>query len=125
MSFPNQMAWFLILATLFSLSPSNLKARTSTSVSSPPFQTNLSLSEKWTKAFSLTQGQAVEISVGLPAPSQLPQNGRVAVSWDLDNLYQAAPGATPTQPIRGRQPDAFGIYTLPTANCRKVLHALD
>jgi hypothetical protein len=32
-------------------------------------------------SYSLAQGETVEVAVGLPAPSKLPPNGRVAVEW--------------------------------------------
>src|SRR6266436_4320676 len=38
-------------------------------------------SGSYSRTVSLTAGKAVEISVGLPSPSKLPANGRVAVEW--------------------------------------------
>ena len=70
------------------------------------------------RRINLREGETIELSVGLPQPSLLPVQGRVAVSWTLL-------GSTETTPTGGRKPDAFGIYTAPSANWRKVLHALD
>ncbi len=36
---------------------------------------------KYSRSYSFAAGQTVEISVGLPVPSQLPPNGRIAVEW--------------------------------------------
>ena len=38
-------------------------------------------SGSYSRTISVTAGKAVEISVGLPAPSKLPVNGRIAVEW--------------------------------------------
>ena len=46
-------------------------------------------------------------------------NGRIAVEWKLAD----SDGALAR--VGGRKADDFGIYTLPTANWRKTLHALD
>ena len=67
---------------------------------------------------TLREGETIELAVGLPQPSLLPTHGRVAVTWTLAD-GQAGPSAG------ARQIDAYGIYTAPTANWRKVLHALD
>ncbi|MFN0196922.1 MAG: hypothetical protein ACKVT0_09250 [Planctomycetaceae bacterium] len=75
----------------------------------------------------LVEGQRVEISVLVQRPSQLPDNGRLLVDWKLvesltPELIPRAPaeGTTPARPI-----DALNIYTAPTPNWSKVLHALD
>ncbi len=90
---------------------------------------SLQATSLWERTFSLRGGEVCEISVGVPRPSSLPPNGRVAVSWKPANQAEAeraeftkedpGPGAD------GRESDAFGIYTRPTAQWRKVLHALD
>src|SRR6185295_17660922 len=38
-------------------------------------------SGSFTRSYPLAAGQTVEISVGLPTPSKLPPNGRVAIEW--------------------------------------------
>lgn len=43
----------------------------------PPVQ----FSGKTTRSVKLISGEVVEISVGLPSPSKLPPNGRIAVEW--------------------------------------------
>src|SRR6476469_3657409 len=35
----------------------------------------------YSRSYALTAGKAVEVAVGLPAPSKLPPNGRIAVEW--------------------------------------------
>ena len=47
----------------------------------PPPATNLDFSGSFTRSIPLTAGKAVEVSVGLPAPSKLPPNGRIAVEF--------------------------------------------
>ncbi len=79
----------------------------------------IALSDIWKTTYALKQGETVEISVGLARHASLPPNGRIAAEWTLahsDGIL-IRDGA--------RKADAFGIYTLPTANWRKVLHALD
>src|SRR5262245_27006944 len=78
---------------------------------------NMQFSAPWEKRFDLKQGETIEISVSLPRPSLLPQHGRVGVSWKL--IAKNTPTGSP------RKPEAFGIYTNPTADWKKVLHALD
>jgi hypothetical protein len=79
----------------------------------------MQFSGPWEKRFDLSAGQAIEISVSLPRPSLLPVHGRIGVRWTMENekLEPASAGT--------RKPDAFGIYTAPTAAWKKTLHALD
>jgi hypothetical protein len=101
------------------------------------------LTGPWERSYDLTAGKIVEISVHIEKPSALPPNGRIAAEWTL----QGTPSANkeriePNQPTRkgprlsairetpparpaaqGR--DAIDVYTNPTPNWRKVLHALD
>ena len=93
-----------------------------------PIRFNLQLRDRWEQRFDLKRGETFELSVGLTRPSGLPRHGRVGVRWVLIEEQpdtearpspSAAPGGSP------RQPEAFGIYTAPTAEWRKVLHALD
>lgn len=90
------------------------------------------LSGAWQRAYHLPAGRVVEISVHLERPSTLPPNARVAVEWTLardkgsgGQQGNARPEPIPSSAPVGRKPDAFGIYTLPTADWRKTLHALD
>ncbi|HQR35559.1 MAG TPA: HEAT repeat domain-containing protein, partial [Blastocatellia bacterium] len=69
----------------------------------------------------LKRGDTFELSVSLPSPSAMPQHGRIGVRWVLDK----ADAGESLPAIAGRKEEAFGIYTTPTANWRKVLHALD
>ena len=48
---------------------------------SAPNSVQVEFSGAYTRSVALTAGRAVEISVGLPAPSKLPPNGRVAVEF--------------------------------------------
>lgn len=59
-----------------------------------------SFSQSW----KLAAGQTVEISVGLPAPSELPPNGRIAVKW---GNYRKI--------IHALDPDFYMIYRAPAA----------
>ncbi|MDX2044219.1 MAG: hypothetical protein SF097_23625 [Acidobacteriota bacterium] len=86
-----------------------------------PFKLNLSFQSSWEKRLQLKRGETFELSVSLPSPSSLSQHGRIGVRWVLDKAD--AGEALPT--ITNRKEDAFGIYTTPTVNWRKVLHALD
>ncbi len=86
-----------------------------------PVRLNLPFQTLWEKRWQLKRGETFELSVALPQPSLLPQHGRVGVRWVLEkaDAGEALPAVT------GRKADAFGIYTAPTADWRKVLHALD
>ena len=86
-----------------------------------PFKLNLSFQSSWEKRMQLKRGETFELSVSLPSPSALPQHGRIGVRWVLDK----ADAGELLPSVAGRKEDAFGIYTTPTANWRKVLHALD
>jgi hypothetical protein len=89
-----------------------------------PLRAAVQFSGPWEKRFELKQGETFELSVGLPRPSALPENARVGVRWMLIEAEQqaAAPGPANSD---ARKPDAFGIYTAPTAEWSKTLHALD
>ena len=86
-----------------------------------PLKLNLQFGGKWEKRLALQRGETFELSVGLTSPSLLPEHGRVAVQWVLEKADDGE--ALPA--ITGRKADAFGIYTAPTADIRKILHALD
>ncbi len=82
---------------------------------------NLQFQGRWEKRFDLKRGETFELSVSLPQPSSLPQHGRIGVRWRLEK-----PDTAESLPTSGsRKPDAFGIYTPPTTDWKKVLHALD
>src|SRR5262249_6713947 len=57
--------------------------------------------------------------------SSLPQHGRVGVRWTLVEEKKESGAATSLPPLFARKSDAFGVYTKPTADWKKVLHALD
>ncbi len=82
------------------------------------------------KEYQLADGDAVEISVGIEKPSLLPPNARLLVAWTLTQAddpaaIPRAPRAATEDSVPRRALDAFNIYTAPTANWSKVLHALD
>ncbi len=85
-----------------------------------PFKTTLQFSQAWEKRVELRQGDTFEVAVSLPAPSTLPPQARLGVRW---RLVQST-GSLITTPLQ-RAADAFGIYTKPTADWQKTLHALD
>ena len=77
--------------------------------------------------YHLEEGQVFEITVRVDQPSQMFPNARLRVSWDL--LTADDPDNIPRGPDEAvsalRNDEALGIYTTPTANWSKVLHALD
>jgi hypothetical protein len=83
------------------------------------------LQQLWERRFDLSRGETFELSVGIPSPSTLPGNGRIRVQWRLveEKIPSGAASALPTP--KGRARDAFGIYSPPTADWTKTLHALD
>ncbi len=86
-----------------------------------PFRLNWQFQGRWEKRIELKRGETFELSVGLPRPSLLPRHGRIGVRWALEKptIGEALPA------VGGRKPGAFGIYTQPAADWKKVLHALD
>lgn len=78
------------------------------------------------EVFRLDAGQTVEIGVRVERPSTLPTNSRLLSSWRL--VEADDPSRVPRAPERdesGREINAHGIYTAPTPNWSKLLHALD
>jgi hypothetical protein len=90
-----------------------------------PVRLNLRFQGLWEKRFELKRGETFELSVGLPSPSSLPQHGRVGVRWTLIEEKKESGAETSLPSLFARKPDAFGIYAQPTADWKKVLHALD
>ena len=92
-----------------------------------PLRLNFQIQGHWEKRFDLKQGETFELSVSLPQPSLLPSHGRIGVRWALieEKREDRETDSLSSPPGTARQPDAFGIYTSPTADWRKVLHALD
>jgi hypothetical protein len=92
-----------------------------------PFSATLVVPNDQTRLFRLAAGESVELSVRVEKPSGLPANGRVRVAWSLQKADD--PAQIPRGPIEGEQngrdAQAFGIYSEPTANWTKLLHALD
>ena len=80
------------------------------------------LRDPWEKTFELDGGEVFEISVSVAQPSQLPKNGRVGVSWTL--VKSEVANLQLSQKL-AREQDFDGIYTKPTADWGKTLHALD
>ncbi len=122
------MACISLTVTLF-LAQSDTPAKPSPDSLSAAFRTSIELDSAWKRIFELDEGQTFEIFAGISQPSRLPQHGRVAVSWSLVEQVSMSSErkseSSLSASISGRKPDAFGIYAKPTANWRKVLHALD
>lgn len=76
------------------------------------------------RPITLTAGQTVEISVGLPEPSKLPPNGRLAVEWagyrkvlhaldpDFYMVYRAPKAGTITLAVRAVE-DEEPVFAMP------------
>src|SRR5262249_39029492 len=94
-------------------------------IGGPSLHLNFQFQALWEKRFDLKRGETFELSVGLPSPSSLPQHGRVGVRWTLIEEKKESGVATSLPALFARKPDAFGVYTHPTADWKKVLHALD
>ena len=117
------LAGFFALFWLKSSEARRSPERTGHSLS--PVSLNLQFRGRWEKRFDLKRGETFELSVGLPSPSSLPRHGRVGVRWRLIEEKKESGEATSLPPLFARKPDAFGVYTQPTADWKKVLHALD
>jgi hypothetical protein len=65
------------------------------------------ISQSW----NLAAGQTVEILVGLPAPSELPPNGRIAVQW---GDYRKV--------IHALDPDFYMVYRAPASGTYTLAH---
>jgi HEAT repeat protein/squalene-hopene cyclase-like protein len=107
----------IVLSFLFALLWLNNSEVKSYAIEQNRLRSDMQLSAPWEKRFDLKQGETIEISVSLPRPSLLPQHGRVGVSWKL--IEKNTPAGSP------RRPEALGLYSNPTADWKKVLHALD
>jgi hypothetical protein len=46
-----------------------------------PASLTVEFSESYSRSYALEAGKTVEVAVGLPTPSKLPPNGRIAVEW--------------------------------------------
>jgi len=117
---------FLSFLSWWSSSAISLRPETRNSLS--PARINLQFQGQWEKQFDLQRGETFELSVSLPRPSLLPEHGRIGVRWSLVEAKKESSqtdGITAGAPSNPGRPDAFGIYTSPTADWRKVLHALD
>ncbi|MEX2263523.1 MAG: hypothetical protein WD696_16315 [Bryobacteraceae bacterium] len=60
---------------------------------------------------SLKAGETVEISVGVPSPSQFPRNGRLAAAWTTPG----APEAGFRKILHALDPDLYVVYRAPIA----------
>ncbi len=110
---------FAVVLTLFALLFWRQSAAPAAAVSLAPVRLHWQFQGRWEKRFTLQRGETFELSVGLPTPSALPRHGRVSVRWTLVEAKDALPA------LSARKPDTFGIYTKPTGDWQKVLHALD
>lgn len=61
-------------------------------------------SGNYSRSYPLSAGESVEVSVGLPSPSKLPANGRVAVEW-----------AGYRKVLHALDPDFYMVYRAPKA----------
>jgi hypothetical protein len=64
----------------------------------------IDFSGNYSRSYSLAAGETVELSVGLPAPSKLPPNGRIAVEW-----------AGYRKVLHALDPDFYMVYQAPKA----------
>ncbi len=123
------MCAFLLAPLTLSSSSDSSSTKHSSLASNGFSTTNISPSKPWQKKVSLLKGQAIELSVRIPKPSILPLHSRVGVAWLLtrESEVLSAPALKDAAKVvfESRKPDAFEIYTKPTANWRKMLHALD
>lgn len=117
---------FLLLLVLLPLRGEVAKPRPREISARLPLETSVVLPKPWRRMLSLEKDQSVELSIRLPEPSLLPSHGRVGVSWTLmSNLTRRPSQELDGVSLASRKPDAFQIYTQPTANWKKTLHALD
>lgn len=105
----------------FQTAPTNAKR----SGAAFPVRRNLQFAGPWRQQFELKRGETFELSVSLPTPSALPTHGRIGVTWKLVQEKSDTPAAAAPNVTNPRAADAFGIYTKPTADWQKTLHALD
>ena len=112
------MAWWFTMATI---------AWAGTTDTDQKLSGTWEIAAAQSQRFRLTEGETVEISVRIQQPSQLPDNARLRIRWDLvaaDNPGRL-PRAPETDSDKGRDDNAFGIYTSPTPTWSKILHVLD
>jgi FOG: HEAT repeat len=64
----------------------------------------LEFAGSYSRTYTLASGQTVEVFVGLPAPSKLPPNGRIAVEW-----------AGYRKVLHALDPDFYMVYKAPKA----------
>ncbi len=77
--------------------------------------------------FRFKTGEAFETTVRLSSPSELFPNARISVIFELvtADTEAMAPRGQDVGVTTTRKPDAYGIYTDPTADWSKVLHSHD
>jgi hypothetical protein len=81
------------------------------------FQRRFVFRGSWQREFDLAAGQAVELSVGLERPSELPPNGRLRASWARVEGAALAEGVTAdwVKTLHALDPDVYMIYRAPAA----------
>lgn len=128
---------FLSLAVVSAAPISTTSNAPSTAASSNPATVNsalrttvlrdqVSVSRPVISRVRLAKDEVLEISARLLQPGALSPNARCRVKWQL--VQADDPKQVPRLPAataQRRAPDAFGIYTAPTADWTKLLHALD
>ncbi|MFN0170099.1 MAG: hypothetical protein ACKV22_27060 [Bryobacteraceae bacterium] len=77
---------------------------------SADLQTTQGISGPWQRTLRLSAGETVEIGVSVKAPSALPPNGRLAVSWSSP----AGKGGF-RKVLHTLDPDVFTVYRAPVA----------
>ena len=124
---PISLAVCLILFSLLFWWNSSEASRNLTQTDSAlsPIRLNLQLQKQWEKRVALQRGETFELTVSLPRPSALPLHCRLAVRWTLIDEKKETGSTTSLPSLLPRAPDAFGIYTKPSADWSKTLHALD
>ena len=76
----------------------------------PATDRHIRLEKPWSESFTLAAGEAVEISAGVIAPTQLPVNGRVAVAWTAP-----VANASLRKVVHALDPDVYFVYRAPVA----------
>lgn len=116
--------WLPFSLLLLLLLPSHgdaLKPRLAAAAPEGSVEATVLLPKPWQKMLTLTEGQKIEVTAGIPKPSTLPPHARVGIRWSLlGSVSQPTPAD-----LKSRAFSNLEIDALPTANWQKTLHALD
>lgn len=69
----------------------------------------MQLSKPWSRSITLSKGETLEISVGLPRSSGLPVNGRIGVTWTSKQSAKASWSKT----LHALDSDVYVVYRAP------------